>query len=36
MFEVPIKSKRRYVVSLYRSASQTEDEFDIFWQALSD
>ena len=30
IFEVSIKNKREYVVSLYRSPSQTEDEFDIF------
>ena len=31
IFEVFIKNKRGYVVSLYRSPSQTQDEFDIFW-----
>ena len=30
IFEVSIKKKRGYVVSLYRSPSQTQDEFDIF------
>ena len=30
IFEVSIKNKRGYVVSLYRSPSQTQDEFDIF------
>ena len=30
IFEVSIKNKRGYVVSLYRSSSQTQDEFDIF------
>ena len=30
IFEVSIKNKRRYVVSLYRSPSQTQDELDIF------
>ena len=30
IFEVAIKNKREYVVSLYRSPSQTQDEFDIF------
>ena len=30
IFQVSIKNKRGYVVSLYRSPSQTQDEFDIF------
>ena len=30
LFEVSIKKERGYVVSLYRSPSQTQDEFDIF------
>ena len=30
IFEVSIKNKRGYVVSLYRSPSQTQDKFDIF------
>ena len=30
IFEVSIKNKRGYVVSPYRSPSQTQDEFDIF------
>ena len=30
IFEVFIKNKRGYVVSLYRSPSQIQDEFDIF------
>ena len=30
IFEVSIKNKRGYVVSLYRSPSQTQDEFDNF------
>ena len=30
IFEVSIKNKREYVVSFYRSPSQTQDEFDIF------
>ena len=30
IFEVPIKNKRGYAVSLYRSPSQTQDKFDIF------
>ena len=30
IFEVSIKINREYVVSLYRSPSQTQDEFDIF------
>ena len=30
IFEVSIKNKREYVVSLYRSPSQTQDEFDNF------
>ena len=30
IFEVFIKNKRGYVVLLYRSPSQTQDEFDIF------
>ena len=30
ILEVSIKKKRGYVVSLYRSPSQTQDEFDIF------
>ena len=30
IFEVSIKKKRGYVVSLYRSPSQTQDEFGIF------
>ena len=30
IFEVSIKNERGYVVSLCRSPSQTEDEFDIF------
>ena len=30
VFEVSIKNKRRYVVSLYRSPSQTQDKIDIF------
>ena len=30
IFEVSIKNKRGCVVSLYRSPSQTQDEFDIF------
>ena len=29
--EVSIKNKRGYVVSLYRTPSQTQDEFDIFF-----
>ena len=28
IFEVSIKNKRRCVISLYRSSSQTQDEFD--------
>ena len=28
MFEVSIKNKRGYVVSLYRLPSQTQDDFD--------
>ena len=34
IFEVSIKNKREYVVSLYRSPSQTQDEFDIFFDKL--
>ena len=30
IFEVSVKNKRGYVVSLYRLPSQTQDEFDIF------
>ena len=30
IFDMSIKTKRRYVVSLYRWPSQTQDEFDIF------
>ena len=30
IFEASIKNKRGYVVSLYRSPSQTQDQFDIF------
>ena len=30
IFEVSIENKRGYVVLLYRSSSQTQDEFDIF------
>ena len=30
IFEMSIKSKRRYVVSLHKSPSQTKDEFDVF------
>ena len=34
IFEVSIKSKRGYVVSLYTWPSQTQDEFDIFFDKL--
>ena len=34
IFEVFIKSKRGYVVSLYTWPSQTQDEFDIFFDKL--
>ena len=30
LLEVSVKNKRDYVVSLYRSLSQTSDEFDLF------
>ena len=31
MFEVSIKNKRGHLVLIYRSASQTQDELDIFF-----
>ena len=34
IFEVSIKSKRGYVVSLYTWPSQTQDEFDFFFDKL--
>ena len=34
IFEVSIKNKRGYVVSLYTWPSQTQDEFDIFFDKL--
>ena len=35
IFEVYIKNKKGYLVSLYRSPSQTRDEFDLFLYKLS-
>ena len=34
IFDVSIKNKRGYVVSLYRSPSQTQDDLDIFFYKL--
>ena len=34
IFEVPIKNKRGYGVSLSRSPSQRQGEFDIFFDKL--
>ena len=34
IFEVSIKNKSGYVVSLYRSPSQIQDKFDIFFEKL--
>ena len=34
IFEVSIKNKRGYEVSNYKSLSQTQDEFDIFFDKL--
>ena len=33
-FEMSIKNKRGYVVSLHKSPSQTKDEFDVFFDKL--
>ena len=34
IFEVSIKSKRGYKISFYKLLSQTQDEFEIFFDKL--